>query len=304
MSARKELRNEFSWSFSRDYLFRECKRAYFYHYYGSFGGWEPDAPPEVRLAYVLKNLTTIRALVGEVVHRALQSVLRSVQAGSELFPENATQMALALFKTAWRESRTRAWTRSPKRYKNIFEIYYNQVPTDEELRDIPDWVGQCIRNFLESELLERLRKSRDLRWLSLEELKQFECEGVRVFAMPDLVVERGGEIEIHDWKTGKERTDDTGQVGVYGLLAVETLRAVPGKMRGSVLYLRDGTELSMVIGESELAAARDRIRQSSREMLRLLDDPAENLASIENFPETDDPGKCAYCNFKELCGRG
>jgi hypothetical protein len=35
-----ELTNDFSWSRSRDNTFQECKRRYYYHYYGSWGGWE------------------------------------------------------------------------------------------------------------------------------------------------------------------------------------------------------------------------------------------------------------------------
>src|SRR2546422_620828 len=43
-----ELKNEFSWSRSRDNAFQECKRKYFYHYYGAWGGWDAAAPQEVR----------------------------------------------------------------------------------------------------------------------------------------------------------------------------------------------------------------------------------------------------------------
>ena len=43
-----DLANEFSWSRSRDATFQDCKRKYFYHYYGSWGGWEADAAAEVR----------------------------------------------------------------------------------------------------------------------------------------------------------------------------------------------------------------------------------------------------------------
>ncbi|HEY6105359.1 MAG TPA: PD-(D/E)XK nuclease family protein, partial [Anaeromyxobacteraceae bacterium] len=35
-----ELANEFSWSKSRHDKFQDCRRAYFYAYYGSWGGWE------------------------------------------------------------------------------------------------------------------------------------------------------------------------------------------------------------------------------------------------------------------------
>ena len=40
-----ELTNEFSWSRSRDGTFQDCRRRYFYHYYGAWGGWEAAASP-------------------------------------------------------------------------------------------------------------------------------------------------------------------------------------------------------------------------------------------------------------------
>ena len=52
-----DFKNEFSWSYSRDNLFQECKREYYYNYYGSWGGWEKNKADEItRTLYVLKNL--------------------------------------------------------------------------------------------------------------------------------------------------------------------------------------------------------------------------------------------------------
>ena len=43
MADKKEFKNDFSWSFSRDSAFNTCKRKYYYSYYGSWGGWNKDA---------------------------------------------------------------------------------------------------------------------------------------------------------------------------------------------------------------------------------------------------------------------
>ena len=47
----RPLENEFSWSISRARTFKDCPRKYWFHYYGSWGGWEPDADPEARELY-------------------------------------------------------------------------------------------------------------------------------------------------------------------------------------------------------------------------------------------------------------
>jgi hypothetical protein len=303
MPGQKELKNEFSWSHSRDYLFRECKRAYFHHYYGSFGGWEKNAPEEVRRAYVLKNQTSIPALTGEVIHRAIHSVLKSLRSGATLFPESASQMAVNLFKTAWRESRSGEWSKNPKRYRNIFEIYYGQVPPEEELKKIPDRIQTCIDGFLRAEIYRTLRDQRDVEWLGVEELHDFPVDDVKVYAMPDLVIRREEILEIFDWKTGREREDDLSQLGIYGLLGAHLFGGEPGRMRGTVLYLGEGSGFNVTVDSEALERARNRVRESSNAMRALLDDPGENRASIENFPQIDDLKRCHFCSFKELCGR-
>jgi hypothetical protein len=55
--AMADLANVFSWSRSRAGMFEDCRRRYYYHYYGAWGGWDSNAPPDIRRLYVLKQLT-------------------------------------------------------------------------------------------------------------------------------------------------------------------------------------------------------------------------------------------------------
>ena len=64
----RDLRNDFSWSRSRDGAFHDCRRKYYYQYYGAWGGWDPAAAPEVRRLYVLKQLQSRQQWVGRAVH--------------------------------------------------------------------------------------------------------------------------------------------------------------------------------------------------------------------------------------------
>ena len=74
MPAMGDLVNEFSWSRSRDHTFQECRRKYFYHYYGAWGGWDASAPPEVRRLYVLKQLASRQQWAGRTVHDAIEDL--------------------------------------------------------------------------------------------------------------------------------------------------------------------------------------------------------------------------------------
>jgi len=63
-----EFRNEFSWSKSRDEIFRTCPRQYYFNYYGYWGGWEQNAPERTRQIYILKNLQNRYSWKGDRVH--------------------------------------------------------------------------------------------------------------------------------------------------------------------------------------------------------------------------------------------
>src|SRR5256712_11257959 len=67
-----ELANEFSWSRSRDNTFQECRRRYFYHYYGAWGGWDAGATEDVPRLYILKQLASRQQWAGRGVDGAVE----------------------------------------------------------------------------------------------------------------------------------------------------------------------------------------------------------------------------------------
>ena len=50
-----ELKNEFSWSKTRDEIFRTCPRQYWFAYYGYWNGWHENASERTRKIYILKG---------------------------------------------------------------------------------------------------------------------------------------------------------------------------------------------------------------------------------------------------------
>ena len=51
-----KLKNIFSWSFSAGEDFDQCRRRHYWKKYGSWGGWDASASPEIKKAYLLKNM--------------------------------------------------------------------------------------------------------------------------------------------------------------------------------------------------------------------------------------------------------
>ena len=162
----KKLKSELTWSFSRDRLFNECPRAYFYHYYASWGGWEAGANEFCRKAYILKNVRSIDAWIGDIVHQVIKWVLESKAGdkatlftkGRDISHEQAVKTAKNLLTKTWEQSRSKKWEENVKKNLNLFEHYYSQEPTREELRVKLEKVANSIRNFYKSGLFAKFSK--------------------------------------------------------------------------------------------------------------------------------------------------
>src|SRR5690606_12639367 len=110
--------NDFSWSKSRHEKFSECLRAYYLHYYFSWGGWTYDASPEAQAAWRLKKLTNRFAWVGTVVHDAIRDTLLAIQAGQPVSLERTLEDARGRMRAEFRSSRALLHRRS--RGKGVF----------------------------------------------------------------------------------------------------------------------------------------------------------------------------------------
>ena len=82
-----QIRNEFSWSKSRDEVFQTCPRQYYFNYYGYWGGWEKGAPDRIRQIYILKNLTNRYMWAGGKVHDCIKHTLMNLQRGIGILDE-------------------------------------------------------------------------------------------------------------------------------------------------------------------------------------------------------------------------
>ncbi len=98
------LTNDFSWSKSRHEKFQDCRRAYYLHYYGSWGGWEDAARPSARQLWVLKKLANRFNWAGNVVH----AVIRTRCSGARRPPSEASGPSPAPASSCGRTTSTRA----------------------------------------------------------------------------------------------------------------------------------------------------------------------------------------------------
>ena len=298
-----ELKSELSWSVSRAKMLRECPRRYYYHYYQSWEGWKPDAPPDRKKAYQLKLMVNLDMLAGQVVHEVIRDMfMRDRETLTPVTSEQARKLALTRMRDAWRESRDRMWTRSPKRFTNLFEHYYDEEIPESRTDEIRDRVERCLANFFASDTLRSIRAAGAKCWLRVDELDFFEFAGVKVYAVPDFALRDGPVIHIYDWKTGKSDENVEDQLACYTLFAVERWKVQPNRVIPSAVYLRDNYAEQIDVKEERLSRTKDHIRASLSEMIRLLRSVEHNIPrDMEAFSQTQRVAHCSRCFFKEFC---
>ncbi len=297
-----DLANEFSWSRSRDALFQECRRKYFYHYYGAWGGWEADAPQEARSLYVLKQLSSRQQWAGKAVHEAVEWALRALYEGRELPESWLIEETVKRMRREWKASNERQYWQIPKT-GGLFEHEYRIAVRPEDWQVLRDHVIRCLRNFYRLPLLAQIKKLARERWVIIEEIHTFDFEGTPVYGAPDFAYwTESGRLALVDWKTGAPNPDGSAlQLGCYALYAREVLRVEPALVDLLDVNLREGAVQQYPWDVAKLDAVREHLRLSIRGMRAWLRDPATNLAAPEDFERTEDLRICRWCNFRAVC---
>jgi len=302
-----EFKNEFSWSFSRDNLFRDCKRKYFYNYYDSWEGWKKDSIDEVtRTLYVLKNLVNRKIWKGDAVHKEISRVLKSYES-TGIFSDykKSAKRATKIMREEFRFSRNKEyWTtsRSLRKINALFEHEYDiELPDDEWINNYND-VLKCLRNFYNSEICE------DIKCISTDDIvtidsitpTEFDFNNEKIYVNLDLAYMLDGKLKIVDWKTGSAETNPL-QFVVYTFHSNEIFEIPLEDITVIEYNLLDDKKFIYTYSETEINNAKHYILESISNMKSYLYEPAENLASITDFPRTEDEWKCGNCNFKKIC---
>ena len=176
-----DLVNEFSWSRTRDNVFQDCRRRYYYQYYGAWGGWDADSDPLVRRLYVLKQLATRQMWAGRLVHEAIERSLLALRDGHALTEASLIEDTVRQMREEWKGSRAGVYREAPKR-PSLFEHEYGVAIRDSEWQALRDHVVRCLRNFHRLPLLTDIKRTPTERWVFIEDIGSFPFEGIRVFS--------------------------------------------------------------------------------------------------------------------------
>lgn len=284
-------------------MFEECRRRYYYHYYGAWGGWDTGAPGDARRLYVLKQLTGRQGWAGRVVHSAIELTLKALHAGQTLPEAWLLEETVRRMREEWRFSQRGGYRERPKDGVALFEHEYAVEVRAQTWQLLRDHVLRCLRNFHRLPLLEEIRRTPPERWILIEDIRAFTFEGTPVFAAPDFGFWTPADrLALVDWKTGSPHPEETAvQLGGYALYARDILEVSPALVDLIEVNLRAGEVTVHPWDEARLETIRDRLRLSIRGMKAWLRDPDANVAVLEDFERTEDLRLCRWCNFKSVC---
>lgn len=297
---------EFSWSNSRHKTFLECGRKYFHQYYESHNGWLYEAPEENKAAYRLKNIKNIPILLGEEIHKVIDRQLKHFLDGKRLFDEGE-MMALVtknLNKAYLDSTKSRPfWFNKPKRYQMLYEIYYGNGLSPEEIASAKAKLEMCVKNFFTSKTYQDILTKLEMHVLYSEDFQTFEVNGVDVFVVLDFVYKDVSQEKwiVVDWKTGKESEDDRKQLAFYALF-LSKVHNIP--IEDIILrneYLLTGKSLEYQLTGFEIDSAQQLMNDSIYHMLNYLEDRVKNKPLAKEHFEMNPSRKCQWCNFKEKC---
>ena len=299
----KILENKFSWSVSRDRVFSECARKYYFNYYGHWGGWESNAPQRVRNIYILKQLKTRATWVGEVVHDCIARSLKNLSRGIPILPfEEILAITRDRMRQDYRNSRAKRYWQNPKTFCGFFEHEYEMETTDEEWRSSADQVDHCLKIFYESLYFEKFKAMDASAFLEIEQFSTFQLEGIKIYIKLDCACKDNNQIIIWDWKTGKSvRSGDALQMACYVFYAMRAFNKSPGEVTANLFDLYRGKLHEHSITQKSMDELVTYIDGSIRDMMSLLADPDRNLAREDDFAKAETRSLCLRCSFLNVC---
>lgn len=298
-----EFKNDFSWSKTRDEIFRTCPRQYWFTYYGYWKGWVETAPERTRQIYILKNLKNRHAWAGEKVHECIQRSLNNIRRGIKVLPaDEIISITLDQMRAEFRSSRARNYLKSPKSCA-LFEHEYGTEVSGEEWKGVANTVEACLRNFYASDIYDALRSHPMDQWLDVEEFSSFLFDQTKVNLAIDCAIKEGEDLYIYDWKTGKGLSEDLSiQLCCYALYALERWHAPPDSVKLIEFNLSFNKSEWFSVSRKEVESVQGYIRGSIKDMQSLLVDMENNVPmDEERFSKIDDERASRRCNFRRVC---
>ncbi len=299
----------FTWSASRHRMFTQCKRKYYLNYYGSRRVREAN-DEIVSAIWWLKQVTSLRAWVGTVIHYVAVEAIRAYQEERDITPSQWMDTAIDYYRGGMVASER--GIKYGDQWLVLFETIYPGESSSIDHDAAEALVGDLANTLMESEAFKHITKLRPSVILEVDEpFQAFPLQDVPVlgsvhtFAIPDVLIHHGQSIEIIDWKTGDaEAATIRDQAGIYRLYASERYRLQDDAIHVIISDLGSGGHsIEPAGGTPTVEEARQFALDSIQAMVDRMEDVDYHTVSIVDYPMTEDLSICHQCRFKRACWR-
>jgi len=294
---------EWSWSLSRDRLFKTCLRKYYYQYYKSHNGWEWDAPEEKKKTYRLKKLESLDSVLGSSVHHLLH---RIIDEGLSLSRTNLDKNIKNNLNDAVLESKNKsAWEMSPTKHTMLKDIYYDGQLSLSKIDFIKYKKDKIINYLLNTDIIENIKNSFYVKSFDINTFESFDYKGTKVYAIPDLIFKKGKNKKPHiiDWKTGQEKNSNLNQLKLYVYYYYQN-NEYTGETETSFIYLYEQKCKKQLFNYKIVPEVENAIEDSLKNMKKYLKDEKWNIPlREEEFTRRKNDKVCSYCKYRKICDR-
>ena len=313
-----------SWSFSRQRLFKSCKRAFFFQYF-----W--DGEPEADVLWTLRRVKTMPLFIGEMTHEMVSLALRQF-VSSQTVAKDLCTTASEMFERRMKSSLDAAVAmRGGRRPHGTGTILAHHLDTGRRSaieESGLDSLKEYLLEFQRSEAWTFLQQTHTQNWLpittSSDNLPHFVASdkirfkrsiGLRIYTPYDLALSAGGDFILIDWKTGAKTDEARAQVrkqlASYCLWALDTNK-LRRTLRVQPFFLLPGERWDPTpVTNDELYAVIDEIEEHDVAELELLHARSDAHGAVvsydakrEDFPPTPKAGVCVGCRFRTGCDEG
>ena len=249
-------------------------------------------------------MTSLPMLAGSIVHDEVERTLKTLRYGRNADQERSKENVIKNFKLSWAQSKNKDWKDSPKWKTNLFEHYYDQKPSDEDLLAIRDLMVNSIDGFFASDSYRFIQTMSDSQWLAIEDLDSFEVHGAKLWVKLDFAIRHGERVYIYDWKTGKVVKENEVQLAVYAIYAKQKWDIDLKRIRLFDVYLNQQIPVKVKPTDRLISSANEFIQTSIESMKELLTDEENNKTEIDLFPLASvdrETYPCSYCSFQTVC---
>lgn len=298
------------WSISAHNCFQRCQRQYFFRYIMAHHNAKD---PKRREAYLRKQLSSLDAWKGRLVHLALEKYfIPSLQQGDTISCDELTQKTIVLGNQQFEFSQQKKYSQAGITKANSGDIYLalklHEDKIELEKQDLETVfleIKQCYQNlYAYQEFIDFLYNKAD--WHETEFRLFFRFNGVTILGQPDLLVGyQRNKICVIDWKTGKSKTSDySTQLYLYALAVIKSQRWSNYNLQDLLLVeanLMQNKFEKRPIDKSQELEIKNFLSHSISDIQATTGNHQYNPNELKNYSYANNLRSCQYCNFRHLC---